>query len=453
MDQDNRGQPETGVYYKNRYTEKANCAVVAWWVLAWILTAGIWRSAEGVPAFARKYETSCMTCHVAHPKLNAFGEAFRLNGFQIPESEEELSKDPGVALGSDGWKRVWPDGVWPGRIPETPPLAARGETGFEYERDAEVDRQFERPSVTLYLAGTMEEDISFYTGIHLFEEGEFGSLGRAYVQFSSLLANWWLPPYLLNIRIGQFIPEAVPFANHRGLTLTPYATNVFTPGSELAAGHVHGGGEKFIFESNQVGVEVKGVVRSRWRYSVGLVNGSGGEAENNNAKDGYFRLAYKHGGMGFDGSGGAVSMSNATSLVDNALTVGGFGYLGALDNQEAGPKDLKVRRLGGDISLTYGDLNLFGVYALGRDERAHEGAVEEVDFTSWFVETDYGIYPWLIGVVRYESSKPDEGERLSRIVPHLTLLPRANMKILLETTVDPDDAGFDLLMTRLDFAF
>ena len=36
--------------------------------------------AEAIPAFSRKYATSCATCHVAFPKLNAFGKAFRNNG-------------------------------------------------------------------------------------------------------------------------------------------------------------------------------------------------------------------------------------------------------------------------------------------------------------------------------------------------------------------------------------
>ena len=37
-----------------------------------------------IPAFARKYKTSCATCHNGFPKLNAFGEAFRRNGYQFP---------------------------------------------------------------------------------------------------------------------------------------------------------------------------------------------------------------------------------------------------------------------------------------------------------------------------------------------------------------------------------
>ena len=36
-----------------------------------------------IPAFARKYKTSCVTCHTVYPKLNPFGETYRINGFQF----------------------------------------------------------------------------------------------------------------------------------------------------------------------------------------------------------------------------------------------------------------------------------------------------------------------------------------------------------------------------------
>src|SRR5579864_828423 len=37
--------------------------------------------AEAVPAFARKYGASCSQCHSAFPTLNAYGRAFKLNGY------------------------------------------------------------------------------------------------------------------------------------------------------------------------------------------------------------------------------------------------------------------------------------------------------------------------------------------------------------------------------------
>ncbi len=38
--------------------------------------------ADAIPAFARKYDTSCQTCHVSSfPKLNDFGNRFRDRGY------------------------------------------------------------------------------------------------------------------------------------------------------------------------------------------------------------------------------------------------------------------------------------------------------------------------------------------------------------------------------------
>ena len=44
-----------------------------------VLTAA--SPAQAIPAFARKYGTSCLTCHTVYPKLTPFGEAFRRNGY------------------------------------------------------------------------------------------------------------------------------------------------------------------------------------------------------------------------------------------------------------------------------------------------------------------------------------------------------------------------------------
>jgi len=40
-------------------------------------------SAEAIPAFARKYGLPCSACHEAWPKLNAFGQTFKDNGYQL----------------------------------------------------------------------------------------------------------------------------------------------------------------------------------------------------------------------------------------------------------------------------------------------------------------------------------------------------------------------------------
>src|SRR5689334_21011316 len=80
-------------------------------------------TASAIPAFARKYETSCQTCHVGFPKLNPFGEAFRLNGYRMPKETEEQIKIKPVSLGAEAYKRMWPNAIYPSDLPGEVPLA------------------------------------------------------------------------------------------------------------------------------------------------------------------------------------------------------------------------------------------------------------------------------------------------------------------------------------------
>ena len=79
--------------------------------------------AGAVPVFSRKYQTSCQTCHTIFPKLNPFGQAFRLNGYRMPAETEEQIKEKPVSLGSDAQKRMFPDMVYPNSLPGNAPFA------------------------------------------------------------------------------------------------------------------------------------------------------------------------------------------------------------------------------------------------------------------------------------------------------------------------------------------
>jgi len=83
---------------------------------------GAWPAAA-VPAFSRKYQTSCQTCHSIFPKLNPFGEAFRLNGYHLPGETEEQVKQKPVSLGADAYARMWPEMVYPSSLPGNAPFA------------------------------------------------------------------------------------------------------------------------------------------------------------------------------------------------------------------------------------------------------------------------------------------------------------------------------------------
>ena len=79
----------------------------------------------GIPAFARKYQTSCSTCHSNYPELNDFGEAFKKNGFKFPKDDETFVKEPPVMLGAKAQREVFPKAIYPGEMPGSIPIGFR----------------------------------------------------------------------------------------------------------------------------------------------------------------------------------------------------------------------------------------------------------------------------------------------------------------------------------------
>ena len=53
-----------------------------------IFMACVAHKAEAVSQWSRKYDVDCTMCHSAFPRLNAFGEEFMQNGFQMPGTED-----------------------------------------------------------------------------------------------------------------------------------------------------------------------------------------------------------------------------------------------------------------------------------------------------------------------------------------------------------------------------
>jgi hypothetical protein len=80
--------------------------------------------ASAMPVFARQYEMSCNTCHVAYPRLNAFGEAFagRMN-MRMPDwrSKMAIPGDDELAL------------------PKSVPLAVRAQANVQGRDGEEID--------------------------------------------------------------------------------------------------------------------------------------------------------------------------------------------------------------------------------------------------------------------------------------------------------------------------
>ncbi|MBI5538634.1 MAG: hypothetical protein HY951_01135 [Bacteroidia bacterium] len=417
-------------------------------VFTFIMLASIYSNA--IPAFSRKYKTSCVTCHTIYPQLNSFGEAFRINGYQFPNDDEENTKEETVPMGAEAYKRVWPKAVWPNFMPGSAPFALRGRTGFQITTvDSSMTSEFGRPAIQLLGAGTVGKDISLFVGAHLFENGATGSVDRLYVKFDNLLTKF-LPEKFLYLQIGQFIPELVPFAtNHRGLTESAYAFNTYDPsmGSSFVAGHEHsaGGGHgsgPFGLEQFQLGVEASGVVHKRLRYVLGVVNGSSTNEDVNSDRDFYGRLAYKIGGIAYDGS----FKDSIKNGMESSFALGVFGYKGI--GTDTSEMNFNFYRIGGDLNFNFRKLNLVGGYIMGE---SFNDMNEK--YNLFFGEINYSFYPWIMAVLRYEQANPGMSKTARQVVPHLSMLIVPNVKFKIETRLNPDKLGFENLFLGFDFAF
>lgn len=449
------------------------------------------------PSFARKYQTSCQTCHIAYPKLNNFGQAFRYLGYRLPEETEDQVKTPDVSLGSEAYKRVWPDAVWPGAIPAHVPIALVSEflvvnssrledEGGVIERER-TRNDFVFPSaIELVIAGTAGDHVSFFGEIEFEQKSEDGSIvselniGHLDVRIIRPIKN----STAFNLKIGSWQPELVSTFDHaRRLTVANYdsmfGVNTINPGgAESVGGGGHHGGGGIALPAVARGIDMYGVVAHRVLWAAGLMNGleAGHESfDSNSAKDYYGRVAYKWGGLALDGSNAANFAGSDKNWRENSLLVGVFEYRGNGDLDEPRPifeddviehfiEDRDYTRRGIDFSWFHKDLNVFGAYVTGKDNIGTfevdltdptdpvPGALDlgesgKFEYTAWFVETDVVLhFPWLHGAFRYETvdlPKVEDGVPVpdfERATVHLTGLVRANVKAFVEYTWDLNES-------------
>jgi hypothetical protein len=384
--------------------------------------------APAVPVFARKYETSCQTCHVAYPKLNSFGEAFRRNGYRFPAGEdEEASKDEPIALGHQAHKKVFPDAVWPIEIPGGVPLSMQmGSFAFVGPDDPKIDFNSIGGRLGLNFAGTLGSHVSAWAGGGISGSGSGGA--TAELERVLMVIGIFEEP-ILNFRIGRFEPGMLGFTMHRTLGLGPW----------ILSSRV--GDNQWTLDPTQLGVEATGVFGSgRVTYALGVVEGAGNLT--NTFKDLYGRLGFKLGGMRLDGVGGATQ---ADPWRETSVQFGVFGYLGQarIGDPEVAFQDDRFLQVGGDLNLTWRDLNLLAAFSYGRNQRPAL-ADPAAELTSWhaFAQIDYVIYPWLIPTVRYERRKIGDATA-ERVSGGLYVLFFSNLRGLVLASVEAEEGVFD----------
>lgn len=442
-------------------------------------------TAHAVPAFARKYHTSCQTCHSVFPKLNAHGEAFRLRGYRMPAEDEDMVKEPPVSLGAPAYKKLWPRAIWPGEISSAVPLAVNikladvnTSTFNEDGTTTSVKNDLQFPQeANIFGAGTLGDHVSYLAEVTFGENPDSSvavELEHARLQFDSPFG----PEDLFHFRIGKFAPNLVDGFQEMWIATDAAIDSLFAYNPV----GLHGGTglaqdmspSPISIPASVRGIEGYGIIAHRAMWVAGLANGIGpgtsGQFDGNNAKDVYARFDYKFGGMGLDGYMGGTG-GPEKNWRDNSLRVGVFTYRGdgshinfELMSEEGTPQsvqDLHYLRTGVYASVFYQDLNVFGAYLHGTDslqlfdEAGELGAVFAPDYHAWFAQADYMFYPWLQGSARYETLTPgDRGiPMLKTGAFNVSALIRANVKAMIEYQRDLRQGKNHSLNALVRFAF
>ena len=144
------------------------------------------QSAEAIPAFARKYQFSCSTCHAPVPRLKPFGEAFAARGFRL----EDPSQEPVRATYDVGDPTL--------NLMRELPLALRLEGYAQAGEKDSLNLDFQWPWVFKVMSGgQITKKISYYA-YFIIETGEVVGLEDAWVQLNSIFGS------PVDLTVGQF---------------------------------------------------------------------------------------------------------------------------------------------------------------------------------------------------------------------------------------------------------
>lgn len=397
-------------------------------LLAAVAVLTVWDRSEAVPTFTRKYRTSCSTCHYAFPKLNAFGRAFQANGYRYPAgTDRDVTKEEPASLGSEGQKRAFPDAIWPADIAGASPLSFHVINRMNLNEN-DPKASFEFPHELEFLAlGTIGETFSYHTELELEHASELA--------YGLFLQYDYRPQF--HIQAGIIDPMPIP----NGLRLT--ATHYNFGNIRAVSSGKSGGNPRWRFRDEQSGISIWGRTngpkgRGGFRYALGLVNGQNNDDNDdiNTPKDFFINASYKIGGLGeIGGTEGAESAASAFWL-DNSVRVGGYAYAGKSQYDKF---EDRFYLLGGIWDIWYSRLNLFGTYLYQKDKNV-DGAGKQVITKAWFAEGDVVLYPWLIGIGRYEWTRVGAGVEASKtFIPGIAVMARANIKFTLQGELPLND--------------
>lgn len=450
-----------------RRRSRASCAGLCLAGLVVFLMVG---RAEAVPAFARRYRTTCQTCHVAFPVLTPFGEAFRRNGYRFPGgADQDYQRQDPVPLGASAYRDLFPRSVWPGELAANAPvsffmtlagLAMPGEAGrlgFMGQGTLALNAAAPVGNLLTLFAGLA---LDFTTSLDVTVR-----LQRAFAVVTPFEHPW------ASLRIGRMEPGLFSFSSHRmwGWSCYPWILIDVL------------GNTAFQIESplygSQLGAEITGIPwRGRLTYTAGVFRSPGAM---DFSVTGYGRIGYKLGGMRLDGeTNDEPAVADPAPWRERSAQFGMLGLAGQASpagSRPGGPQD-NILLAGVDANVQFDNLNVLAAYTIGHsnfplasdwqlapDARDRAGLYDvpsrwaDVYTHNLMIQGSYVLFPWLIPSFRYEwqrratdSRDPNviydcehttsmltncNTETRERFLGFVTVLIRANVRAMLVGTI------------------
>ena len=394
--------------------------------------------AGAVPAFARKYKTSCTTCHTIFPKLNPFGEQFRRNGYRFPGIDSDYTKAETIDLGTDAQKKAFPDAVWPASLSAMPALAF-GFTGqaIVHPDTGSSDAAANNHAVLvldqlvdeghLWAAGSVDDSITYFAELTAADGGI--ELENASLYFNDLVG----PAHAVNVAVGRRIGTYTSFGPH-----STYFADLLVPAVPVT-GLYGATSDPFVFNDNHDGIEVEGVLGHRFDYAAGLAAGT--NLDTRDSANIYGHAGYKLGGANLDGE----DVGNVPQDLEHerSLTIDAFAYRSISRFTDAATPPALTKDISSVVGATMraqlAELELDSGVFFQTDDHVFAGSPAVRTLSQWN-EVAYLLYPWLAlgGRVEYLRVAPEGGNAVFdlKIMPGVTALIRPNLKLTLTAPLE-----------------
>ena len=350
--------------------------------------------AAAIPAFARKYGLPCSACHTAWPELNAFGQRFRDNGYQLMNDRDSpIWQNPSYIPVTF---RMTPN-LHRESATKQPVDAVPGDSISGLVARTITQSGFDLSGMDLWTAGTLYKNISFVLLPSSDNTGAF-HFEAAFVRFDNLFSNRWV-----NFKVGKFELDNL-VSEKRFLFLSgnggAYQSYHFLPAGDL---------NDFGLGDNQIGAELSGHSENSYtRYGVAVLSSTDGEVNlpTNQSYDAYVTLSHA-----VDAGALGVERLGAYAYLGRRPTY--FQTSGGVPIPGTGTGNKTFYRIGLSGDFFFGDFELlpFVMHASDNAYLATATAanatlppgVRDARWNSAFVEAHYYVNPQFVLTGRWET--------------------------------------------------